>query len=132
MCAFSSSTKNRRDAREGETLVVTPTHGTNWLTSPGQRYIAVCTPDKCRLQLCGLTAAEQSRYGVGTPGPVVILKQGGNFHEPADQIDFQNSVMIPLNELRGGLEVKVLPFRIESSLSQPTVQREAIPVYVRR
>jgi len=51
ICMYSVTTRNSRDARQGEDLTITqaPHGGSNWLTEAGKSDVAVCVPNTAAL-----------------------------------------------------------------------------------
>ncbi len=117
MCAFSATTENTRDARRGETLVVSPApHGVSnakWLTESGKPGIAVCVPPGAVLS-------------IQKPGKKEV--RGATFEQAKNQQDFLNFLdgkkeRMALNDVPSGTMITLLQYAPIATPATPVAEQ---------
>jgi hypothetical protein len=136
MCDYSLHGIRNRLAEEGEVLVVHRFFtGSKGLTSPEYlkstaqakgwiaalkkflavetQVCAVCIPDGAKLMVFGIPPGLQAAYGL-SPNELVTFRQISlEVHTYRDALEFQNGVIVRLQELHEGQRVEVLALSSE-------------------
>jgi len=136
MCDYSLHGIRNRLADEGEVLVVHRFFtGSKGLTSPEylkstaqpkgwvaalKKFLAaetqacaVCVPDGARLIVYGVPPRLQEAYGLSSAEAVTFRQLSLDVHTYRDAMEFQNGVIVRLQELHEGQRVEVLALSSE-------------------
>jgi hypothetical protein len=136
MCDYSLHGIRNRLAKEGEVLVVHRFFtGSKGLTSPEYtkptaqpkgwiaalkklftretRACAVCVPDGAKLMVFGIPSRLQEAYGLSSAEAVIFRQLSLDVHTYRDAMEFQNGMIIRLQELDDGQRVEVLALSSE-------------------
>jgi hypothetical protein len=147
MCDYSLHGIRNRLAEQGEVLVVHRFFtGSKGLTSPeylkltaqpkgwvatlkkflaAEQACAVCVPDGARLMVCGISPRVQAEYGLSSNEAVRFRQLSLEVYTYRDALEFQNGVIVRLQELDEGQRIEVLALSSEKA----EVQKRPIMVY---
>jgi hypothetical protein len=85
---------------------------------------AVCIPPGARLELRGLPARQQQELGVGPVEEVTFTQINASVNNHRDAVRFSNGLEIRLQDLRTGLQIKVLDLSLAEELDLELLRRE--------
>ena len=136
MCDYSLHGIRNRLAKEGEVLVVHRFFtGSKGLTSPEYtkptaqpkgwvatlkkffaaetQACAVCVPDGAKLMVYGIPLSLQAAHGLSSNEAVTFRQLSLEVHTYRDALEFQNGVIVRLQELHDGQRVEILALSSE-------------------